>query len=234
MSNMTRSKEVIVPRYGGRHTEWCRAGQAEEVPEDFTGPIPCGCPNNGKTNMENWLGPTEVRVVDEKSGGAKGKKQEAFNLVPPQAMEEVARVYGKGAEKYAERNWERGYDWGLSLAALERHLNKFKAGEQRDELGNHHLACVVFHALALITFERFGLGTDTRSKLGQATQGSINMSNGFKIPVSWPSGEPQGLVGVSNLVDEEERVQRLERQREAPDYTDCRCGMAHPYREEQK
>jgi hypothetical protein len=82
-------------------------------------------------------------------------------------MEEVARVYGTGAKKYEQRNWERGYSWGLSIAALERHLNKFKQGLERDELGNHHLAAVVFHALALMTFQKFGLGTDDRSKLNE-------------------------------------------------------------------
>jgi len=107
----------------------------------------------------------EIRIIDPLTGGQKGSKSERFDLVPSQAMEEVASVYGRGAVKYADRNWEKGYHWGLSLAALERHLNKFKQGQIRDELGNHHLACVVFHALALITFEKFNLGTDDRSKL---------------------------------------------------------------------
>lgn len=107
----------------------------------------------------------EIRVTDPLTGGQKGIKPERFDLVPSAAMEEVARVYGRGAEKYADRNWERGYNWGLSLGALERHLNKFKQGESRDELDNHHLACVVFHALALMTFEKFNLGTDDRSKV---------------------------------------------------------------------
>lgn len=107
----------------------------------------------------------EVRITDPATGGQKGSKPERFDLVPSAAMEEVAAVYGRGADKYEARNWEKGYAWGLSLAALERHLNKFKQGSSRDELGNHHLACVVFHALALMTFEKFHLGTDDRSKL---------------------------------------------------------------------
>lgn len=106
----------------------------------------------------------EVRITDPNTGGQKGVKVERYDLVPSHAMDEVAAVYGRGAQKYAERNWEKGYKWGLSLGALERHLNKFKQGESRDELGNHHLAAVVFHALALMTFEKFSLGTDDRSK----------------------------------------------------------------------
>jgi hypothetical protein len=115
-------------------------------------------------NLEELV---ETLIVDPVSGGQKGTKMERYDLLPPAAMDEVARVYGRGAAKYAERNWEKGYKWGLSIAALERHLAHFKQGEQRDELGNHHLAAIVFHALALMTFEKFGLGTDDRSPLGR-------------------------------------------------------------------
>jgi hypothetical protein len=118
-------------------------------------------------DFDSYTEAWEVRITDPQTGGEKGSKIERYDLIPSHAMDEVARVYGKGAEKYAQRNWERGYAWGLSLAALERHLAKFKQGEQRDELGNHHLAAVVFHALALMTFERFSLGTDDRSKVGR-------------------------------------------------------------------
>jgi hypothetical protein len=112
----------------------------------------------------------EIRIVDPDTGGEKGSKPERYDLVPSVAMDEVARVYGTGAKKYPARNWEKGYAWGLSLSALERHLAKFKQGETRDELGNHHLAAVVFHALALITFQKFNLGTDDRTNLKEESK----------------------------------------------------------------
>lgn len=63
-----------------------------------------------------------------------------------------------------DRNWELGYDWALSYAALSRHLNQFWGGESFDpETGRHHLSAVIFHAMALMEFERRGIGTDTRS-----------------------------------------------------------------------
>lgn len=108
--------------------------------------------------------PTEIRVISS-SGGQKGKKLARWSLIPKQAMSEVAEVYGRGAEKYSPRNWELGYDWTLSLDAIGRHLAAFEGREQRDELGNHHLACVVFHCLALMTYEKYGLGKDDRTKL---------------------------------------------------------------------
>lgn len=98
---------------------------------------------------------TETRIRNDKTGGEKGRKLERFDLLPWAELEEVARLYGKGAAKYEARNWERGYDWSLSFGALHRHLAAFWQGESADaETGCSHLASVVFHALALMQFER--------------------------------------------------------------------------------
>ncbi len=109
----------------------------------------------------------EILVTDPKTGARKGRKLAQFSLMPPEFLQELAEVYGRGAAKYSVRNWECGYAWSLSLDALMRHLNAWQRGEQRDELGNHHLAQVAWHAAALYVFERFGLGTDDRSRLGR-------------------------------------------------------------------
>lgn len=95
----------------------------------------------------------ETRYTDPETGGAKGNKLARFDLIPADPLWQVAECYGRGALKYADRNWERGYPWHLSFAAMQRHANLFWAGEDRDpESGSHHLAAVVFHALALIEF----------------------------------------------------------------------------------
>lgn len=97
--------------------------------------------------------PTELRIVNETTGGAKGSKTARFDLLPAGPLRQVAEHYGKGAEKYEARNWERGYDWSLSFAALQRHAWQFWAGEDIDvETGSHHMAAVVFHAFALMQF----------------------------------------------------------------------------------
>ena len=112
---------------------------------------------------------SEVRVTDTLTGGEKGSKPERYDLIPPHAMDEVARVYGYGATKYANRNWERGYDWGLSLAALHRHIKAFEKLESYDEESHcHHLAHAVFHCLLLMSFEANKLGTDSRSTLNRS------------------------------------------------------------------
>lgn len=107
----------------------------------------------------------EERIVDPKTGGEKGQKQERWELLPFPALDEVARVYGYGARKYAPDNWRKGYSWRLSLGALCRHIALWASGQSVDpETGCHHLAHATFHCLALITFEDEGLGTDDRAK----------------------------------------------------------------------
>jgi hypothetical protein len=105
----------------------------------------------------------EVRVTDPTTGAAKGSKPERYDLIPVGPLANVARVYGKGAEKYAERNWEKGYAWHLSYAAMQRHVNAFWAGQSIDpETGCHHLACATFHLFALMEYEARETGTDDR------------------------------------------------------------------------
>lgn len=108
----------------------------------------------------------EVRVVNATTGGAKGIKIHRYDLIPAAPLREVARLYGEGAKKYAERNWELGYDWSLSFGALNRHLWQFWSGEEFDsETKCSHLASVVFHALALMEFEDTHPELDNRPRV---------------------------------------------------------------------
>lgn len=107
----------------------------------------------------------EVKVVNALTGAAKGSKAERFDLLPWPELAELARLYGKGAEKYDERNWEKGYDLSLSFAALMRHLTLFWGGQDYDdETHCHHLASVMFHCAAMMRFTNgtYPEGLDTR------------------------------------------------------------------------
>lgn len=107
---------------------------------------------------------TKEVIHTSETGGQKGLKQERFDLVPANPLEEVARVYGFGASKYSDNNWRKGYPWGWSLGACLRHISAFRRGEDRDpESGLHHLAHAAFHLLALMEFQATGTGTDDRA-----------------------------------------------------------------------
>ena len=51
------------------------------------------------------------------------------------------------------RNWEKGYEWHKSFAALNRHLWAYWDGEDIDkETGSPHIIAVAWHAFALAEF----------------------------------------------------------------------------------
>jgi len=105
----------------------------------------------------------EVRVTDPKTGGQKGTKLARLDLIPVLAQVEEAKVHGMGAVKYAPYNWRKGYEWGLSYGAMQRHLAAFWNGEDRDpESGLYHLAHARWHTGVLIEFLHNNLGTDDR------------------------------------------------------------------------
>lgn len=68
-----------------------------------------------------------------------------YDLQHTTATEGLVKVLTKGAEKYSERNWERGMKWSNVISSLKRHLAAFEAGEDYDpetgELHIDHLQC---------------------------------------------------------------------------------------------
>lgn len=96
----------------------------------------------------------DERIVrDKTTGGMKGSKTARFDLIPVGALWQLAEQYGRGLAKYPPRNWEKGYDWSLSYAAMMRHANQFWGGEDFDpETGSLHLIAVAWHALTLVEF----------------------------------------------------------------------------------
>ena len=112
---------------------------------------------------------SETRIVDPTTGGEKGQKLQRFSLIPFDWLWEMATHFGRGAKKYADRNWERGYAWSLSYDAHSRHMNQWLRGERIDaETGSHHLIAAAWHLIVLWWFERHQKGTnDLTPKEGQ-------------------------------------------------------------------
>lgn len=94
----------------------------------------------------------ETRVTSS-TGASKGTKEARYDLIPVPALDYLARLYGKGAEKYAAHNWRLGYDWSKSYAAAQRHMNAFWSGENIDpETQVPHVINAAFHMFALATY----------------------------------------------------------------------------------
>jgi hypothetical protein len=99
----------------------------------------------------------EEIVADDITGGQKGIKLERYDLIPVRPLVYLARVFGRGAKKYAERNWEKGYLWSKTFAALMRHCWAFWGGETIDpETGLPHMAHAAWHCFVLMEYtERY-------------------------------------------------------------------------------
>lgn len=86
-----------------------------------------------------------------------------FDLLSPQALNELVAVLQFGATKYARRNWELGMDHGRVFAAAQRHLWAHQAGEDRDaETGLLHVAHAMCCCMFLAHYMLTGTGTDSR------------------------------------------------------------------------
>jgi hypothetical protein len=104
----------------------------------------------------------EERITSE-TGGQKGRKPERMDLIPPECLEELSKVYGFGASKYDDHNYLKGYAWSLSYGAMLRHINAFADGFYTDdESGLPHLAHAAWHCFTLMMFDTHELGTDDR------------------------------------------------------------------------
>jgi len=119
-----------------------------------------------------------------------------YDLMPPDAIEEIVRVFTVGARKYAERNWENGMKWGKCAAALERHLAKWKKGASRDEEYPelYHMAMVAWNAIALLTYELRDVGENDIMGIHQRPP---PMDNGFVHDFVYDDDDikPEDIIG---------------------------------------
>lgn len=98
------------------------------------------------------------------SGGIKhdsGKPR--LELLPSEALEEIAKVLTFGAEKYDDWNWAKGFKYSRLLGALLRHVLAFMRGEDKDpETGLSHLAHAGANIVFLLYHIKVGVGEDDR------------------------------------------------------------------------
>jgi rubredoxin len=130
----------------------------------------------------------ERRVRNDRTGGEKGQKLARYDLIPVYPLTALAEHYGRGAEKYFDRNWELGVNWSLPYAALMRHVTAWWNGEETDpETGTSHLSAVAWHAFALLEYTKTHPELDDRPR---ATEGPLlveEMAGTFGLAESTPA-----------------------------------------------
>jgi hypothetical protein len=102
--------------------------------------------------------------------------KEKFTMIPQLALKEVAKVFTYGADKYGEFNYSGKGDVLRYIDALHRHTNQYLTGEDIDESGAHHLACVAANALMALDAILNETINDNRNK----AYDKKNMDMGFR------------------------------------------------------
>jgi hypothetical protein len=78
----------------------------------------------------------------------KGKGR--YDLIPAYPQQRLAQLYERGAEKYADNNWQKGQPLSGYMESAERHLYNFKDGD----LVEDHLAAIVWNVYAFMWTQR--------------------------------------------------------------------------------
>jgi hypothetical protein len=91
------------------------------------------------------------------TGAVREVKEERYDLIPTEPIRLLAVHYGRGAKKYAERNWEKGLPWSNPFNSARRHMDKWLDGEDIDPdpvTQAHHLIAAIWNLVALVEFSK--------------------------------------------------------------------------------
>jgi hypothetical protein len=138
------------------------------------------CDKETIENDMSGVAPKEYEQITDEAlkGGFKaddGKSR--VDLIPPDVLIELGKLYGLGAKKYADDNWKIGIEYKRVYAALLRHIYKWWAGEELDQIdGQHHLDSVIWCAVALryyqLHYDKYSKFDSRQDKPVRATEGS--------------------------------------------------------------
>lgn len=151
-----------------------------------------------------------MTLKNKKNEGVKHDQHKIrWDLVPFDAVNEIAKVLTFGAAKYDARNWEKGMNWSRVFGAVQRHLTRWFHGQDKDkETRLTHLAhagCCIFFLLA---WELRKAGTDDRPKLDPKLLEQMDNTD-FMDSVMHVLKEAQTVLEEDELLDlsEENKIQ---------------------------
>lgn len=67
-------------------------------------------------------------------------------LISPFALTRISKWYELGAQKYADRNWEKGMPYSRYTGSMFRHLIAWMKGDKSED----HLAAIAWNAMAIM------------------------------------------------------------------------------------
>ncbi len=124
-----------------------------------------GKKDNGKPSSD---GESKVRTYKAAETGAvrEGIGIPYTRHVPLEAVAAAAASLEYGAQKYSDRNWEKGLPWQQMIDSLKRHIEDFERGHDYDdgEDGSdlHQVCMIMASAMMLSASVIRGIGKDDR------------------------------------------------------------------------
>jgi hypothetical protein len=116
-------------------------------------------------------------MTDQIKGRRYNKGKLRYELISSIALEEIAKVYTNGAEKYTDydekgniiydgsNNWRNGLLWMDCIASAKRHIEKFVKGTDIDvETNTLHLANACWNLMTILDFYKSFPQGDNRIK----------------------------------------------------------------------
>jgi hypothetical protein len=93
-------------------------------------------------------------------------KEARYDLVPPVPLRKLSVHFGRGAKKYAERNWEKGIPFMRMYASTMRHMQAWVSGEDIDQdetmKNPEHLVAALWNIYCLIELSQTHQELDDR------------------------------------------------------------------------
>lgn len=100
-----------------------------------------------------------------KTGVKKDEGKARFELLAYEVLYAVSRILTKGAEKYADRNWEKGINYGRVFGAAQRHLSDWWNARLEGKDGINHADGSESHIDHAITELMFLSAYEKRNKV---------------------------------------------------------------------
>jgi hypothetical protein len=101
--------------------------------------------------MKDWVTKDSGKREEYGSGARRDVRsgKGRYDLLSPMAIRRIAGVYERGAEKYGDRNYEKGMPLSRFLDSALRHLLQYIEGKQDED----HAAQAAWNILSLIHTE---------------------------------------------------------------------------------
>ncbi len=127
--------------------------------------------------------PEEEKQMGKETAARFSKGKIRHDLIPSYPINELAKVYTYGCEKYDTDNWRKGLRWRKDvIGSLKRHLDNWIRGEKNDlESGLHHLSQVLWNVCTLMEYERCGTGIDDRNPYDMDLLATTDLQRRLKL-----------------------------------------------------